>query len=554
MDRGYNFGIVGIVFRHCYACFQASKRASYLVADFHHCGDLLPCFRGLQTKPYLRCNSIDLACLFKSGIAFSSGHAEQFFDWRLGHCIHFPLLLRAWRRRHIQVSQNYACSRAEFVTSTRATISFGTAFRYWLKLGFISFGGPAGQIAMMHAELVEKRRWISEQRFLHALNYCMVLPGPEATQLAIYIGWLMHRGIGGIVAGALFVLPSLIVLITLSWIYMAFGNLPWIAGILYGVKPAVVAIVIAAAWRIGSRTLKNVSLALIALLALLAISVVQIPFPFIILGAALCGLIGSQLVPKHFALTVSQQGGQQTHHYGPALIDDTTPTPQHARFSWRKLVVVVATGVSIGLTAWALLAARFGMTSPLAQMAAFFGKAALVTFGGAYAVLPYVVQGAVEHFQWLTPTQMIDGLALGETTPGPLIMVVAFVGFVGGWQTAANSLAMAISGACVATFFTFLPSFVFVLAGAPLIESTRDNVRLTAPLTAISAAVVGIIVSLAIFFASTIFRLSQIPSHWDLVGMGLGAAALIALLRYRIGTIKLIFTCAIAGGVVSCLH
>jgi chromate transporter len=432
-------------------------------------------------------------------------------------------------------------------------VTLGRAFWYWLKLGFISFGGPAGQIAMMHAELVEKRRWISERRFLHALNYCMVLPGPEATQLAIYIGWLMHRSIGGIVAGVLFVLPSLLVLIALSWIYMAFGNLPLVAGVLYGIKPAVVSIVMVAAWHIGRRTLKNSWLAAIALAALLAIGVAHIPFPYIILGAALCGLLGGHLLPQSFALG----GGNAPalHDYGPALIDDATPPPAHARHSWRRLLTIVTLGVGGGLGVWGVLAATLGAASPLAQMGVFFSKAALLTFGGAYAVLPYVVQGAVDQYHWLTPTQMIDGLALGETTPGPLIMIVSYVGFVGGWQTAtANAPLAGIGGACVATFFTFLPSFVFVLAGGPLVESTRDNLRLTAPLTAISAAVVGVIVSLALFFANHIFRLEQPFLQWDFVSLGLTTAACIALLRFQMGAIKLIFACAIAGIVVSYSH
>jgi chromate transporter len=434
-----------------------------------------------------------------------------------------------------------------------AAVKLREAFLYWLKLGFISFGGPAGQIALMHAELVEKRRWISERRFLHALNYCMVLPGPEATQLAIYVGWLMHRTAGGIIAGVLFVLPSLVILIALSWIYLAFGNLPLVAGVLYGIKPAVVAIVLVAAWRIGKRTIKNFWLAAIAAAALLAISVLQVPFPIIVLSAALIGLIGGRLMPSRFAIGGEANG--KTASYGPALIDDDTPPPPHARLSWRKMLAVSAGGILFGLAAWVALAATMGTDSPIAQMGLFFSKAALLTFGGAYAVLPYVVQGAVGHYHWLTPTQMIDGLALGETTPGPLIMIVAFVGFIGGWHTSAlgaSSMALpAIAGACVATFFTFLPSFVFVLAGGPLVESTRDNIRLTAPLTAISAAVVGVIVSLAIFFANHVFRLAQALPQWDFIAIAITVAACVALLRFKLGTIKLIFACAITGLVVS---
>jgi chromate transporter len=432
-------------------------------------------------------------------------------------------------------------------------VTLREAFWYWLKLGFISFGGPAGQIALMHAELVERRRWISEQRFLHALNYCMLLPGPEATQLAVYIGWLLHRARGGIVAGTLFVLPSLLILIGLSWIYMAFGHLPAVAGVMNGIKPAVVAIVLAAAWRIGQRTLRNAALVAIALAAFVAIAVFGLPFPLVVLGAALAGLAGGRVWPQRF-----QPGGAQPGtlaSYGPALIDDHTPTPPHAVFSWWRLARAVLAGAGLALAAWLLLAAAFGFHGELAHMGWFFSKAALMSFGGAYAVLPYVVQGAVDQYHWLSAPQMIDGLALGETTPGPLIMIVAFVGFVGGWTHAlfgAAALPLAgAAGAAVATLFTFLPSFVFILAGGPLVESTRGNVRMTSPLTAISAAVVGVIASLAVFFARHVFfaggNLQPVP-------IAIGVAASVALLRFKVGTIKLIFACAAAGLMLSYWH
>jgi chromate transporter len=428
------------------------------------------------------------------------------------------------------------------------------AFWYWLKLGFISFGGPAGQIALMHTDLVEKRRWISEQRFLHALNYCMLLPGPEATQLATYIGWLMHRTWGGIIAGTLFVLPSLLILIALSWIYIAFGNVPVVAAVLYGIKPAVVAIVLAAAWRIGSRTLKNFWLIGIAVAAFLAIALVHAPFPLIVVAAAVLGIIGGRIMPEKFKLA----GGHGTAKtsFGPAIIDDDTPTPEHARFSWRKLLTVTFVGIAIGVAMWLLTAALFGVMNPLAQMGWFFTKAALMTFGGAYAVLPYVYQGAVENYQWLTPAQMIDGLALGETTPGPLIMIVAFVGFVGGWTKALFGTDLFLAGtlgAFVATFFTFLPSFVFILAGGPLVEATRDNIKLTAPLTAISAAVVGVIVSLAVFFAEHVFDTGKPVQQWDFIAIAITLAACVALYRFKVGTIKLIGACAVAGLALSFL-
>jgi chromate transporter len=431
--------------------------------------------------------------------------------------------------------------------------SFRTALRYWLKLGFISFGGPAGQIAMMHAELVERRRWISEQRFLHALNYCMLLPGPEATQLAVYIGWLLHRTRGGIAAGLLFVLPSLLLLIGLSWVYMAYGQLPAIAGVMNGIKPAVVAIVLGAAWRIGSRTIRNALLAAIAACAFVAIAVFHLPFPLIVLGAALAGFVGGRLRPALFQLGGAHAGAGQS--YGAALIDDDTPTPPHARFAWAGLMRVALAGGGLGLAAWLLLAAVYGPSGALAQMGWFFTKAAMMSFGGAYAVLPYVVQGAVEHYGWLNAGQMIDGLALGETTPGPLIMIVAFVGFVGGWTHALFGpearFAAGAAGAAVAAGFTFLPSFVFILAGGPLVESTRGNVRMTAPLTAISAAVVGVIASLAVFFGGQVFLPGGTP-HWQAIAIGL--AATVALLRYKAGTIPLILACAAAGLVLSYWH
>ncbi|WP_197339722.1 chromate efflux transporter [Ralstonia solanacearum] len=423
------------------------------------------------------------------------------------------------------------------------------AFRYWLKLGFISFGGPAGQIAIMHEELVERRRWISEARFLHALNYCMVLPGPEAQQLATYIGWLMHRTWGGVVAGGLFVLPSLLVLIALSYIYARFGQVPAVAGVLYGIKPAVTAIVVSAAWRIGSRALRNAWLWSIAAAAFVAIFAFAVPFPAIVLAAALIGIAGGRLSPRTF-----QTGAGHAGHAArgvPALIDDDTPTPPHARFTWRYfarvlLFFLLLWNVLIGALAW-----RFGWQGALTQMGVFFTQAALLTFGGAYAVLPYVFQGAVEHYHWLTAPQMIDGLALGETTPGPLIMVVAFVGYLGGWSAAAFGpdapAASAALGATVATVFTFLPSFLFILLGGPFVESTHGNLRFTAPLSAITAAVVGVIVNLAVFFAVHVLWPDGWGGHFDGVSALIGLAAGVALFRFRVGVIPVIVGCGAAG-------
>ncbi len=432
-------------------------------------------------------------------------------------------------------------------------VSFADAFAFWLKLGFISFGGPAGQIAVMHTELVERRRWISERRFLHALNYCMLLPGPEAQQLATYIGWLMHRSWGGIVAGGLFVLPSLLILIALSWIYMAFGNLPLVAGLFYGIKPAVTAIVVHAAHRIGSRALKNGVLWAIAAAAFVAIFALKLPFPLIVLGAGLVGYLGGRIAPERFRAGGAHGSAKTT--FGPALIDDTTPTPEHARFKTSRLALVLGVGAVLWLAPMVLLAALQGWSGTLAQMGWFFTKAALLTFGGAYAVLPYVYQGAVSHHGWLTPAQMIDGLALGETTPGPLIMVVAFVGFVGGWQSAEltalfgaeNRFAAGAVAATVVTWFTFLPSFVFILAGGPLVESTHGDLKFTGPLTAITAAVVGVILNLALFFGYHVLWPQGLQGPFDAVSAAIALLAAAALFRFKRGVIEVIVGCALLG-------
>ena len=433
-------------------------------------------------------------------------------------------------------------------------VSLGEAFLYWLKLGFISFGGPAGQIAMMHQELVERRRWISERRFLHALNYCMLLPGPEATQLAVYIGWMMHRTPGGIVAGTLFVLPSLLLLILLTWIYLAFGNLPAVAGVLYGIKPAVTAIVVFAAYRIGSRALKNGVLWAMAAAAFVAIFAFDVPFPAIVLAAAILGYLGGQLAPEKFKAGGGH--GAADKSYGAALIDDGTPPPSWVRFSWGRFIGYSGAGLALWAGAMALLMAQGGWQGTLTQMGWFFTKAALLTFGGAYAVLPYVYQGGVETYGWLSGPQMIDGLALGETTPGPLIMVVAFVGFVGGWTKeifGAESLFLAgAAGAAAATFFTFLPSFLFILVGGPLVEATHGDIKFTSPLTGITAAVVGVVVNLAVFFAWHVLWPQASPAapfagdfEWPAALIGLAAA--IALFRYKIGIMPVIGACAMAG-------
>lgn len=433
-------------------------------------------------------------------------------------------------------------------TPKPAPVGLLEAFTYWLKLGFISFGGPAGQIAMMHQELVERRRWISEKRFLHALNYCMVLPGPEAQQLATYIGWMMHRTWGGIIAGGLFVLPSLFILIGLTWVYLVYGKVPAVAGFLFGIKPAVTALVLFAAWRIGSRALTNAWLWGISAAAFVAIFAFKLPFPLIVLAAGLIGYAGGRFAPDKF---VTGGHGAAARHYGAALIDDDTPTPAHALFNWRRMTLVIVVFLGLWSGALGLLVALYGWPHPLTQMGWFFTKAALLTFGGAYAVLPYVYQASVETYQWLTAVQMIDGLALGETTPGPLIMIVAFVGFVGAWGKqlfGPEALFLAgCAGAVAATFFTFLPSFLFILAGGPLVETTHGNLKFTAPLTGITAAVVGVIINLAAFFAYHVLWPAGFSGRLEWFGALIGIAAFVALLRFKAGMIPVILASGTLG-------
>lgn len=423
-----------------------------------------------------------------------------------------------------------------------AVVSFKQAFWFWLKLGFISFGGPAGQIAIMHKELVEQKRWISESRFLHALNYCMLLPGPEAQQLATYLGWSMHGVRGGLVAGGLFVLPSLLILTGLSWAYLSFGQTATAAGILYGMKAAVVAVVMHAVWRVGKRTLRHPVLMLIALFAFIALFFLHLPFPLIVAMAAILGWIGGRYAPYIF---------QPGHPHSDPDIQETPGTSNLPAPAWKATVRWLLTGALLWAVLMLILLASLGWTSTLTQLGWFFSKAALVTFGGAYAVLPYVVQAAVGHYGWLTTTQMMDGLALGETTPGPLIMIVAFVGFVAAWQTQAlgadQLLLAAITGAGIATFFTFLPSFIFIFAGAPWVEASRGKLSWSAPLSAITAAVVGVIFNLALFFAGHVLWPQGAEGRLDIAAALMILAALFALWRLRWNVIPVLFLCALAG-------
>ena len=433
-------------------------------------------------------------------------------------------------------------------TTPPPTPTLGEAFKYWLKLGFISFGGPAGQISMMHQELVERRRWISEHRYLHALNYCMLLPGPEAIQLAIYISWLMHGVKGAVMAGVLFFLPAFVLLSLLAGIYLNFGDVPAVQGIFYGIKPAVVAVVLFAAWRIGSKSLKNGVLMAIAALAFVGIFFFKLDFPWIVLAAAILGAIGGKLMPAKFKAGGGH--GASNKAYGPAIIDDDTPPPAHAAFSWSRLIGTTA----IFITLWAVAMILLNGLPTLNDMGEFFTGAAFLTIGGAYAVLPYVYQGAVEHYGWLSGPDMMAGLALGETTPGPLIMIVTWVGYMGGVtkQVFANPVAAGLAGAAVATFFTFLPSFWFIIAGGPMVESTRGELKFTAPLTAITAAVVGVILNLATFFAWHTFwpkatDATPFAGPFDAIPVIIAAVSFVALWKYKADIMKVIGVCAVLG-------
>jgi chromate transporter len=379
----------------------------------------------------------------------------------------------------------------------------------------------------MHSELVEKRRWIGEERFLHALNYCMLLPGPEAQQLATYVGWLLHRTWGGIAAGALFVLPSALLLWLLSFVYAAYGHLDWVLAVFSGLKPAVLAIVASAVWRIGRRALRNTILWTLAALAFVGLFFFHLPFPLLIAGAGVCGWAGGRWWREKFVPNPKLDEG------GGSVIGDTAASGQHTRPSWARAGRVLA--VCLGLW-WApvlALGGWLGFDHVLVRQGLFFSKAAMVTFGGAYAVLPYVSQQAVEQFGWLSAGQMLDGLGLAETTPGPLIMVLQFVGFLGGWSHPAgfSRLGAATLGAAITTWTTFLPCFLWIFLGAPHIEQLRGNLRLTAVLSAITAAVVGVILNLAVWFGLQVLFPAGVSMNW--FGIGIGAVALLGLTRWK---------------------
>ena len=425
--------------------------------------------------------------------------------------------------------------------------TLGEALRFWFKLGLISFGGPAGQIAIMRQELVERHRWISEKRFLHALNYCMLLPGPEAQQLATYIGWLMHRTWGGLIAGGLFVLPGAIIMMGLAWGYLTFGQTSVMQAVLWGIKPAVVALVLFAVYRIASKSLNRGVWWVLAVAAFVAVTFLKIGFPWVVAAAALVGWITGELHPKWIT---GGHGADKVKAHPPAVIDDHTASPAHARFALKHSLALVAAFVALGAAVYAMLPNK-----ALTDMAEFFTSAALVTFGGAYAVLPYVTQAAVEKYQWLTTAQMMDGLALGETTPGPLILILTFVGYLGGVKNAVASspLASGLLAGTVVTFFTFLPSFLMIFAGAPFIESTRRSLKLQAPLTGITAAVVGVIGSLAVFFAQHTFWPQGFDGSVDWLAALIAIAALIGFVKFKRGSMETILVSAVLGLAVKML-
>jgi chromate transporter len=408
--------------------------------------------------------------------------------------------------------------------------TFAEALRFWLKLGFISFGGPTGQIAIMHSELVEKRRWISDNRFLHALNYCMLLPGPEAQQLATYIGWLLHRTWGGIVAGALFVLPSMFILWGLSVVYVKFGNVPWVAAIFYGLKPAVLAIVGAAVIRIGKKALKNEVMWGIAAVAFIAIFFLNVPFPAIVMGAGLIGFVGGKLWRKKF-LVIGGHGAKADA--AASVLSDDAQSPAHTRPSLGRSLRVAITCLLLWFVPIALVGAWLGRDHALFREGLFFSKAAMVTFGGAYAVLPYVSQQAVENHGWLSAGQMLDGLGLAETTPGPLIMVLQFVGFLGGWNHPGplSPIVAATLGALITTWTTFVPCFLWILLGAPHIEQLRGNEHLTTALSAVTASVVGVILNLAVWFGLHV--LFPAPRVVDWFAVAVCAVAFTGMVRWK---------------------
>ncbi len=435
-------------------------------------------------------------------------------------------------------------------------VPLGAALRYWAKLGFINFGGPAGQIAIMHDELVDRKRWISNNRFLHALNYCMLLPGPEAQQLAIYVGWLLNGTIGGVAAGILFVLPAFFLILGLTWTYAIHGDVAWVAAVFYGLQAAVIALVAAAVIRVGSRALTNPVLVLTAAAAFVAIFFVKVPFPLIVISAALVGLLGSRVVPHTFTTGEHGTAGDDETILSDAL-DDRVPRP-----SWKRQVRVLIVGLFVWWGPLLVVMGLRGTSDTLSREAIFFSQAAMVTFGGAYAVLAYINQAAVQQFGWLEPGQMVTGLGLAESTPGPLIMVTEFVGFLGAYRFPGglDPVVAGVLGAVVTVWATFAPCFLWIFLGAPYIEKLRGNRSLDGALSAVTAAVVGVILNLGLAFGiitlfdsvgrgrllGVTFPLPQ-PSSVDVFALALAAAGFLALWRYRVYVLWVVGSSAVAG-------
>ncbi len=446
------------------------------------------------------------------------------------------------------------------VGETRSYPSLSEAVRTWGKVALLSFGGPAGQIAVMHRILVEEKRWISEQRFLHALNYCMLLPGPEAQQLATYIGWLMHRTLGGIIAGGLFILPGIISIMALSYVYALWGHLPVLTALFFGLKAAVLVIVVEAVLRIGKRALKTRMLMSIAAVSFIAIFFMGVPFPIIVLAAAAAGFIGNTVAPETLAVASGAKSGQSGATGDDSLLGDKVL--EHTRPRMRYLLGVSAVWLSLWLIPVAVLLASLGTQNVFSQIAVFFSKMAMVTFGGAYAVLAYVAQQAVQHYGWLKPGEMLDGLGMAETTPGPLIMVLQFVGFMAAFRhsESLSPLLAGTLGGLLATWVTFIPCFLWIFLGAPFAEKLRGVKALNAALSAITAAVVGVILNLAVWFAvHTLFH-ETVPlrSTWfavdvpklesvDLWAVAVFLAAAVAMFWFRTGMIPTLIACCLTG-------
>lgn len=470
----------------------------------------------------------------------------------------------------MQNAHNTATHNKQAATRTTAgevnefghDISFRQAFYVWLRVAMLSFGGPAGQIAVMHRILVEEKRWVSENRFLHALNYCMVLPGPEAQQLATYIGWLLHGTRGGLVAGGLFVLPGFISILLLSVLYAGFQDVTLVQAIFFGIKAAVLAIVIQAVIRIGNRALKNAYMYMLAAAAFVALFFFAIPFPLVIVTAALIGLIGRYVDPQRFVIIKGHSTNQDNDQAIDTMID--AGTAHHTRATPKRAINVLGVWLTLWFTPLIALLLLLGPDNVFTQIGLFFSKLAVVTFGGAYSVLAYMAQEAVEHYGWLAPGEMLSGLAMAETTPGPLIQVVQFVGFMGAFRApgALDPFTAGILASILATWVTFVPCFLWIFLGAPYVEKLRENQSVSAALSAVTAAVVGVMLNLAIWFAVHV-AFTEVTTHqlygvqwlaptWGTIqgaSVILTLGAFVAMLRFKAGMLPVIFVSALLGAI-----